>query len=175
MLAALAAAPLAGRAETFLLVDDSPVLYRSGTKRVFHPPTRYPGNAVLTPDRPWEFTVSYHSVLRDSPTGRYRMWYQAQEPASGERLAVCYAESADGIHWDKPALGLNAYGGTKATNIVMPAVDGRRVPGSTEADAVRCKETGSPRRLGGTTAMARRCLREPISSGSICATRKSLH
>jgi hypothetical protein len=34
-------------------------------------------------------------------------------------LLCCYAESDDGIHWRKPELGLFAFNGSKANNIVM--------------------------------------------------------
>jgi hypothetical protein len=41
--------------------------------------------------------------------GRFRMWYMAmpdarKDDASPDHPVVCYAESADGIHWQKPDL-----------------------------------------------------------------------
>ncbi len=49
----------------------------------------------------------YGSVLRDG--GRYRMWYQGwpRDWTGGNSCLVCYAESDDGIVWQKPALNLD--------------------------------------------------------------------
>ena len=55
----------------------------------------------------------------------FRMWYMGR--VHGESLAVnyvgesgrlCYAVSRDGVHWEKPALGLVDYKGSKADNLV---------------------------------------------------------
>jgi hypothetical protein len=32
---------------------------------------------------------------------------------------ICYARSTDGIHWEKPTLGLTTYGGSRSNNIVV--------------------------------------------------------
>lgn len=53
---------------------------------------------------------AYSSVLKDGDT--YHMWYK---PGHG----ICYATSKDGIHWDKPALGLVEYKGSRQNNIVI--------------------------------------------------------
>lgn len=47
--------------------------------------------------------------------GEYRMWYTGSD---GEDRRVCYAVSRDGIHWDKPKLGLVEYKGGKDNNLV---------------------------------------------------------
>jgi hypothetical protein len=41
--------------------------------------------------------------------GRYR-----------DPVTTCYAESSDGIHWTKPALGLNPWEGSTQNNIILP-------------------------------------------------------
>ena len=49
------------------------------------------------------------TVLRDPDTNQFRMWYQSfRYLGDGVHYTydVHYAVSADGIHWDKPALGL---------------------------------------------------------------------
>jgi hypothetical protein len=62
-------------------------------------------------------------VLQDGDV--YRMWYRGHRyiidtpplrQAQGE--VVCYAESKDGIHWEKPKLGLFEFNGSKDNNIV---------------------------------------------------------
>ncbi len=110
--------------DTLLMVDDRPMLYRPGTRRVLRPLDRHPGNPVL-PDRefPWEVAIAWNSIHRDPNTGLYQLWYQAfsgsqaQERTHG--CVVCYAESDDGISWRKPNLGLFSYNGIDETNIVL--------------------------------------------------------
>jgi hypothetical protein len=76
-------------------------------RRVLHQPKKHPANPLMTGDDP-----SHLWVLRET-NGLFRMWYQAnvKNPA-GERgkdlyrVTVAYAESKDGVHWEKPALGL---------------------------------------------------------------------
>ena len=77
---------------------------------------------VLVPDRPWEERIGgYNTVIREGD--RFRMWYDFTPPdddPSGITRGVAYAESSDGIHWEKPDIGLVEMGGTLANNIVIP-------------------------------------------------------
>src|ERR1043166_5387842 len=52
--------------------------------------------------------------------GKFRMWYCAwsREP----RPRVCYAESDDGVAWEKPRLGLCEFNGSKDNNIVLDPI-----------------------------------------------------
>ncbi len=67
----------------------------------------------------------YGSVIRDRDTGLFKAWYVAvsKEERKNEREArsapwrVAYAESKDGIHWEKPNLGLVAANGSRANNL----------------------------------------------------------
>jgi hypothetical protein len=123
----LAAANAAER--TILLVDDADVLYRSGTKRVLCPLTRNPANPILKSGvYPWETAIGWTSVYRDPATGKYQLWYQA---FAGEathdrtrRCTVCYAESDDGIKFNRPNLGLFDFNGIKDNSIVLVANGG---------------------------------------------------
>ncbi len=74
-------------------------------------------------DQPWEGSAcGYFRVLQDG--GRYRMWYmayhwpfEADETAPQHPFYVAYAESGDGITWNKPHLGLYEFQGSKENNI----------------------------------------------------------
>lgn len=118
--ASRAAGPSGSR--TLLLVDDHEILYRSGTRRVLHPAQRRV-EPVIAQDKPWELTIAYNTVHRDPQTGRYQMWYQALCFKSPERIGVAYAESSDGITWQKPDLGLFKYNGQE-TNLVLDMDEG---------------------------------------------------
>ncbi len=81
------------------------------------------GERNVKHDRPWEVggIGPYSNVLKEGDT--YRMWYQVmtsvQWHIDREAGAVCYAESTDGIHWEKPNLGLIEFNGSKDNNIVL--------------------------------------------------------
>ncbi|HEY3284890.1 MAG TPA: hypothetical protein VGN26_21665 [Armatimonadota bacterium] len=100
-----------------LFLDPLNVSRQQGLTRVFHPLERHPGSPVLKATEPWEREGSgpylYGTVLWDG--GRLRMWYHLVN--GGYRNA--YAESADGLHWTKPRLGLREFGGSKDNNLFL--------------------------------------------------------
>ena len=85
-----------------------------------------PREVVLTADRPWEGNTSaYFTVFRDGD--RFRMYYRGSHWDEENKRAThpevtCYAESRDGIRWEKPNLGLFAFNGSKDNNIVWNGV-----------------------------------------------------
>lgn len=109
--------------QTWLMLDDHHVLYRSGTRRVFQAPTRHAANPLIEPTQPWETALAWNSVYRDPATGRYQLWYQSYIGDDlGDRrygCVVCYAESTDGVHFTKPRLDLFPFGEHGQTNIVL--------------------------------------------------------
>lgn len=113
-----------------LFVDEHLVDRLEGEARlVLHHPQ--PREIVLIHDEPWEGSGSgYHSVFQDGDL--YRMYYKAWHlhVKEGEKVHTsahpgycCYAESRDGIHWEKKELGLFEFRGSKANNIVMATGD----------------------------------------------------
>ena len=103
--------PASPVSQTLLFVDDDAILYRSGTHRVFHPFQRHAGNPVIKgKQKPWEIALAWTSVYRNPETGLYQLWYQSfagdRAKDRTRRCVVCYAESKDGITFDKPNLGL---------------------------------------------------------------------
>ncbi len=78
------------------------------------------GQPVLEGDRPWErYGVQvYGSVFLDG--GRYRMWYNCapEVPTRANFCHVGYAESSDGVRWEKPVLGIDPFADTKETNLL---------------------------------------------------------
>ena len=111
------------KGRTLLLVDDHDVLYRAGTERVLLPLTRHPANPVVTETRPWELAIGWTSIHRDSRSGKYQLWYQAhagkRARIKSHETVVCYAESADGVQFTKPDLGLFSFNDIEQTNIVL--------------------------------------------------------
>ncbi len=68
-------------------------------------------------EHPWEGpSCCYFRILTDE-TG-IRLYYRGgKDPVEGS--TTCYAHSTDGIHFEKPELGLYEYEGTSANNIVF--------------------------------------------------------
>jgi len=103
-----------------------------------------PRNPLFKEDKPWEprYDNVYANVIHDEQDGLYKCWYspfiiderttstpEAERNPSdhdymrvkpnGREMGVCYAVSKDGIHWEKPELGLVEFDGNKKNNIVM--------------------------------------------------------
>ena len=117
--------------------------------RLHHPA---PQEVALEHDEPWEGSGSvYHSIFKDGD--RYRMYYAAGQltvtakgvDAGTHGQFCCYAESEDGIHWRKPALGLHEFQTNTANNIVMvrqKVGDATSVPG--EPAVFKDENPGAP-------------------------------
>ena len=108
---------------TLLLADESPILYRSGTEQIATPFKRHSANPVIAQDHPWEEAIGWSSVYRHPQTGKYQLWYQGyakdQVPSRTQDHPVCYAESDDGIHFEKPMFDFFPLKGSPRNNIVM--------------------------------------------------------
>lgn len=91
------------------------------TLQLHHP---MPREVALKFDQPWEGNASgYPTVIQDGEL--YRMYYRGHryiiDPPplrQAQPEVVCYAESRDGIHWDKPHLRLRDWPGSKDNNII---------------------------------------------------------
>lgn len=96
--------------QTQVLVDDHVIDSMRGLVRRLNLLAKHPGNPILSPERPWEenFAVPL-SVMFDDEQKRYRMWYRP----GYSKFNLGYITSADGIHWDRPSLGLVDYKGSR--------------------------------------------------------------
>jgi len=97
-----------------LFADDF-LIENTTLKRTFHQAEYFPENPILKPDQPWE-QETYPTAMPFSdgvwydPAERiFKMWYMG-----GYCASVCYATSADGIHWNKPSLDVK-----QGSNIVF--------------------------------------------------------
>ena len=119
--------PVAIGTRTQLLVDDYLVAASSGVVEQLHPMEQLP-MPVLQAEAAWERPEigglwGPVTVHRDPHDGLFRMWYASYGafPAFGRRLGAmlpCYATSTDGLHWERPNLGLFQYEGSTANNIL---------------------------------------------------------
>ena len=113
------AGPIALGSRLELFTDQFLVDTLDGVSLQLHPPT--PAETALAFDKPWEGEFcGYVTVLKDGPL--YRLYYRGRpdEGADGSDVeATCYAESKDGIHFDKPNLGLFEVKGTRDNNVIL--------------------------------------------------------
>lgn len=104
-----------------LFVDDWLISRLDGIELRLHPPIKR--EVVLVADQPWEGKWSaYFTALQDGPT--IRLYYRGFTPADvSEETCTCMAESRDGIHFERPKLGLYAFNGSKQNNIVHRGIE----------------------------------------------------
>jgi len=123
-----------------LFLDDYVVAAVQNVQRKLHRPVRHPGNPILFADRPWEeqgTDLLGGSVMFDEEEGQFKMWYRTngyhafgagghtgRHPGFPGLYKALYATSADGIRWEKPALGQVEYGGSLDNNIISPGTAG---------------------------------------------------
>jgi len=80
---------------------------------------------LIKAEKPWEdFCFNYARVLWVD--GVWHMWYNSFDHAfrNDQDAYLCYARSSDGVHWERPNLGLVEYGGSKNNNILAKRICG---------------------------------------------------
>jgi hypothetical protein len=132
-----------------LLIDDDEVDASWHVTRTIARPEARTVEPILRPDRPWEGEAAglWASVLHDEDRGRYRMWYRSfhdQRP-DNDRNFLNYAESANGLDWEKPNLDLIEYEGSTANNIIYRPNKMAGIRGF-ESHGVIVDEEGAPER-----------------------------
>jgi len=110
-----------------LFVDNHLVASAADVVRTVHQPVKERRNPIMQAEAEWELDkkLVLLQVLRDPESGKFRMWYTSwvrfMYPGTKTRgrMPTMYAESSDGLHWERPNLGLLEYNGSKANNWVI--------------------------------------------------------
>lgn len=106
--------------QRYLLFDDDGIEPGYTVTFVQHSPEKR--GIVLEADRPWENLGiwPWNTVMHDE--GVFKLWYDAMTHAPGQkprfRARLAYATSRDGIHWEKPELGLYEFEGSTKNNLL---------------------------------------------------------
>ncbi len=126
-----------------LFIDDYLVSSKKNIIRRYHPFTKYPDHKtyndhpLIVVDKPWEaHVVNACTVLPKEDGQGYRLYYYCwsnDKTERGRSSHGCYAESKDGIKWEKPPLGLYEREGSKDNNII-PNFCGAVIPTPWETD-----------------------------------------
>jgi len=99
--------------DTFLIEQ-----LHNATLQMHHPINEGP---VFKFDKPWEGNFSaYCTILKDGDL--FRAYYRGMREAGNDGKdaeVTCYAESRDGIHWEKPNLRIYEVKGTMENNVIL--------------------------------------------------------
>ena len=109
-----------------LFLDNAHIEKMRDVVRVGHQAEKYAGNPVVVPDLPWERSMGHNHGSLMLEDGRFKYWYQMfafADEAFGT-FHCAYAESDDGLSWEKPELGLVPINGEKRGNIVAYDIGG---------------------------------------------------
>jgi hypothetical protein len=111
-----------------LFFDRKFIAQSDGVTLAMNPPIKR--GPVLKPDHLWEDfrLTSYFTVLQDGERARMYyscfavdQWNNKDDPWKNHAF-LCYAESKDGLTWEKPDLGIVEYRGSKKNNILLRSV-----------------------------------------------------
>ncbi|MBS5606937.1 MAG: hypothetical protein KHX84_21635, partial [Enterocloster asparagiformis] len=137
--------------EKYLMLDRrllSPQAMENIRMEVARPVKDSAHNPLFTQDQPWEVRIDngYPNVLYDEEARIYRCYYTLFIEDEDSRLAdlqergrrdyiprpdrapgLAYAQSRDGIHWEKPSLGRVKWHGSTENNLIFAYAHGTGV------------------------------------------------
>ena len=86
-----------------LFIDNHEITSSNGLNRIIHAGKKH-SSPVLTADKPWEAINQMGGTVRKEGS-IYRMWYDSWvENKKHNGYSSLYAESNNGINWNKPIL-----------------------------------------------------------------------
>ena len=101
-----------------LFIDDHLVQETVRLVRRTHQPQKLP-QPILGKAEPWhQQPLFFQKVIHDAAAGRFRMWYNVKNPGADPFVCYAYAESEDGIRWNRPNLGLVSVAGSTENNLI---------------------------------------------------------
>ncbi|MDB5391133.1 MAG: hypothetical protein JWM11_6779 [Planctomycetaceae bacterium] len=110
---------------TELFLDNHMLEVTPGVSRRLHPPKKHLLNPVVRCDR-WcdGNNIQPYTTMYDAEDKLFKMWARAGSDwktgyLSGNASYMLYFTSKDGVHWDKPDLGLMEIAGRRDHNIVF--------------------------------------------------------
>ena len=116
---------------TELFLDDELIEMTASITRRIHQPTKHRLNPVLRPEHWWEGDCAMPITTMYDPEDKlFKTWYRTgdrcgtrdrtlDERLDGHACFTAYATSRDGVHWEKPALGVLELDGKRDHNVVM--------------------------------------------------------
>src|SRR4029078_10088155 len=110
---------------TELFLDNQLIEVTPGVSRRLHPPKKHLLNPVVRCDR-WcdGNNIQPYTTLYDPQDKLFKMWARTGSDwesawLDGNAAYMIYLTSTDGVHWEKPDLGLMPIAGRRDHNIVF--------------------------------------------------------
>lgn len=110
---------------TELFLDNAMIEATPGVSRRLHQPRKHLLNPVVRCDRWWEGNIlEPYTTMYDDKEKRFKMWARTgsdwkSSHVGGHAAYMTYLTSSDGVHWDKPKLGVVEIAGRRDHNIVF--------------------------------------------------------
>lgn len=110
---------------TELFLDNELLEATPGVTRRLHPPKKHPLNPVVRCDRWCDGNIlEPYTTMYDDDEKLFKMWARSGSDTTSEYLGgnaayMTYLTSTDGVHWEKPDLGVVDIGGRRDHNIVF--------------------------------------------------------
>jgi hypothetical protein len=127
---------------TELFLDNQLLEVTPGVSRRLHQPRKHLLNPVVRCDRWCEGDyIEPYTTMYDQEDKLFKMWARAgsdwkSQYLDGHAAYMLYFTSTDGIHWDKPDLGLIRVAGRRDHNIIFTS-DSVSAPGGANSQAKR--------------------------------------
>ncbi|MAE62720.1 MAG: hypothetical protein CMJ18_00485 [Phycisphaeraceae bacterium] len=108
-----------------LFLDDERLSWQQNVERRVRQPDIASGGPLMNRDHPWESRSlgNFSSVLWGEDRKHFRLWYAAvgrnERVLEKNQVSLAYAQSADGLTWEKPMMDHVAYGDVTSTNLVL--------------------------------------------------------
>src|SRR5262249_50481151 len=110
---------------TDLFLDNHLLEVTPGVARRLHQPRKHPANPVVRCDRWWEGNLlEPYTTLYDEKARLFKMWARTGTDwkslrVGGHAAYMTYLTSTDGVHWEKPKLGVLEIARRRDHNIVF--------------------------------------------------------
>ena len=109
-----------------LFADDELIESMVNVFQVLNPASKHPANPLIVADKPWEESKAIYvygtAVHNPDAQGkdRFRIWYchNILEYGDQDHAGPLFAHSEDGLHWEKPNLGVTTLNGSTENNAV---------------------------------------------------------
>ena len=108
---------------TELFLDNKMIEMAASVTRKIHRPTKHSLNPVVHSEKWWEGNLNLpYATLYDQEEKCFKMWLRSGWDGTGAQEKVIdnhhgfmtYLTSKDGVHWERPELGLMDFGGRRA-------------------------------------------------------------
>src|SRR5689334_19213202 len=111
--------------QTELFLDDHLIEMAASVTRRIHRPHKHLLNPVIRPEAWWEANdMIPYATLYDEDEKLFKMWCRcgSDDPkrwVDGNAAFTAYYTSKDGVHWERPKLGMFDFNGRQDHNVVF--------------------------------------------------------